>query len=152
MMGSPSGFHSISFPSEWGDDSFKITILKRTPFPFNQFPQRVGSPIVYSYYPEVYVIVPVSIQLVSPASGEKQLFIDILETEVYSKFPFNQFPQRVGRFCENQIAKAICFHSISFPSEWGVRGDVTNPPTKKLRRLAFPFNQFPQRVGRLYCS
>ena len=64
-----SSFHSISFPSEWGADPFDSKLHSHP--------------------------IDVSIQLVSPASGE-----------------FNIATR------EPQVMPA-CFHSISFPSEWG---------------------------------
>ena len=60
-------FHSISFPSEWG-----------------QF-------IVFKGY---FIKVIVSIQLVSPASGDVKVFS--FHNSLISSFPFNWFPQRVG--------------------------------------------------------
>ena len=92
----------------------------------------------------------VSIQLVSPASGEAKTS-EVELAGVALRFPFNQFPQRVGRetdFVEIDVdiyklvsiqlvspasgermtydldplfaLSGAGFHSISFPSEWGV--------------------------------
>ena len=37
-------------------------------------------------------------------------------------FPFNWVPQRVGRFCKVGLLQfSWGFHSIGFPSEWGVK-------------------------------
>ena len=86
-------------------------------FPFNQFPQRVGSYETH-YYSKTLTMIAVSIQLVSPASGEKKaIYSDVLDRQ----FPFNQFPQRVGRWITGIYSLPLRdgFHSISFPSEWG---------------------------------
>ena len=42
---SGKGFHSIGFPSEWGRDRHLRAVRKSKarPFPFNWFPQRVGT-------------------------------------------------------------------------------------------------------------
>ena len=85
-----ASFHSIGFPSEWG----RRTVLRRircNVFPFNWFPQRVGTsstlakrcceesfhsigfPSEWGLTVLLYVlpvIKNVSIQLVSPASGD----------------------------------------------------------------------------------
>ena len=63
------GFHSIGFPSEWGVP-----------------PGRNAPPISTDY---------VSIQLVSPASGELNSALTFSSSALIS-FPFNWFPQRVG--------------------------------------------------------
>ena len=65
----PASFHSISFPSEWG--------------------------VVYDDTQELAL--QVSIQLVSPASGEMA----------------RSWVSQLYLICQ------IRFHSISFPSEWG---------------------------------
>ena len=36
-------FHSIGFPSEWGQHSSSFLLLIHLWFPFNWFPQRVGT-------------------------------------------------------------------------------------------------------------
>jgi len=81
-----SNFHSISFPSEWGPVEAKIATL------------RTKGKLI-------------SIQLVSPASGDVE-----------------SLPEKASEI-EN-------FHSISFPSEWGpsVRDDTPYPC------IRFPFN------------
>ena len=57
------GFHSISFPSEWGERKSRLRCR----------PQN-----------------PVSIQLVSPASGEGRKDFDLLQSvQKDLKFPFN---------------------------------------------------------------
>ena len=88
-------------------------------FPFNQFPQRVGSKMNCSQFFVLCMLL----------------------------FPFNQFPQRVGsiKFSDQEtFNSAQRFHSISFPNEWG---ELTLKELIRLHYLLFPFNQFPQRVG-----
>ncbi len=45
-----------------------------------------------------------------------------LDTRINEAFPFNWFPQRVGRKTRYKDADVapLRFHSIGFPSEWGV--------------------------------
>ena len=105
----------VGSQEEYDNTSFRFWAV----FPFNQFPQRVGRlmSIILDVQPRV------SIQLVSPTSGENccNAFCKCVIL-----FPFNQFPQRVGRVLQ------------------GTKGLATLYPKK------FPFNQFPQRVGRLF--
>ncbi len=116
------GFHSITFPSEWGDQyHYHSRDGGLVVFPFNYFPQRVGS-----------------------------LLIEEGRTSLTSRFPFNYFPQRVGSCITHTIAHQdiwvsiqllspasgervnttnnevdeACFHSITFPSEWGENNQV----------------------------
>jgi len=133
-------FHSTDFPSEWG--------------------HSIGN--------HSHSITSVSIQLISPASGDiAEVFyraVDVL------RFPFNWFPQRVGTLIQHfdqrqrnlvsiqlispasgdylepykQMLKGDCFHSTDFPSEWGQ--DRVNM-LMVIIHAAFPFNWFPQRVG-----
>ena len=81
-------FHSISFPSEWG----------------------VGS----SY--RLRRNLAVSIQLVSPASGE----LNYIKKVVGNTVSIQLVSPASG---ESEVVNAIenreSFHSISFPSEWG---------------------------------
>ena len=62
-------------------------------FPFNWFPQRVGTSEVSqdANFPDI-----VSIQLVSPASGDDGKVIWAYSNCTQGLFPFNWFPQRVG--------------------------------------------------------
>ena len=87
-----------------------------TTFPFNWFPQRVGTRRQLLRAGTQGFIV--SIQLVSPASGDIELVSSIEEDA--DEFPFNWFPQRVGTTGGNKCSV------------------VTE---------MFPFNWFPQRVG-----
>ena len=61
-------------------------------FPFNWDPQRVGTWSLLQRLPEVRKLV--SIQLGSPASGDKTLYY--VESWYVMEFPFNWDPQRVG--------------------------------------------------------
>jgi len=87
-------FHSIGVPSEWGP-TIAATMQKLDPdaeFPFNWCPQRVGTqhpPLLQKRF------ISVSIQLVSPASGDGQGASGGLKSNP-SEFPFNWCPQRVG--------------------------------------------------------
>ena len=133
------GFHSISFPSEQGR-IFTISKPKpRIQFPFNQFPQRVGTEYVQiegsitmgfhsisfpseqglSHKKTEDGLQLVSIQLVSLASRDNTYTGAI---DYITEFPFNQFPQRVGTDFYKKpdiILYYEGFHSISFPSEQG---------------------------------
>ena len=67
----------------------------------------------------MYLVQPfVSIQLVSPASGDV-------------------------RNRRASVMMSRCFHSIGIPSEWGWTRDTMMEITAE----AFPFNWYPQRVG-----
>ena len=115
------------------------------PFPFNCFPQRVGSAQIlrgsagvlsgvsiqllsptsgevpsYEMYKAGQSVAKdlVSIQLLSPTSGETQK--SVIRVSAVDTFPFNCFPQRVGRAILKNIADLIRrFHSTAFPNEWG---------------------------------
>ena len=114
------GFHSIGIPSEWGprrayEQSYATsrafpfnwdpqrvgTRIRRIhnpsqpgPFPFNWDPQRVGT---FHHYVEGENVEGVSIQLGSPASGDRSALA----------LPLAGIPS---------------FHSIGIPSEWGRGG------------------------------
>jgi len=61
------GFHSICFPSEWGLTTTDWQTWQPQKFPFNLFPQRVGT--IHNCR-MCFMITKVSIQFVSPASGD----------------------------------------------------------------------------------
>jgi len=65
----------------------------------------------------------VSIQLVSPASGERQPAELAAATASTARFHSISFPSEWGANRDGGGFKpnSICFHSISFPSEWGGR-------------------------------
>jgi len=69
----------------------------------------------------LYEIVRVSIQLVSPASGDMILDgMTVMESEGFHSI---SFPSEWGHECYALFGEQEleCFHSISFPSEWGLR-------------------------------
>jgi len=103
------GFHSISFPSEWGRIRPRMrSTISAMRFHSISFPSEWGpSSNFLSYSIDV-----VSIQLVSPASG------DNIMREVF-------------------VLNETRFHSISFPSEWG-RLTIHKPPVTITQ--VFPFN------------
>ena len=90
-----ASFHSISFPSEWGvvKGSVNVNITYDESFHSISFPSEWG---VSHKLTKVKRYLRVSIQLVSPASGERLIEI---------------------RKATPKPSKG--FHSISFPSEWG---------------------------------
>jgi len=85
-------FHSISFPSEWGR-SLLYTVPSSLYYSFHSisFPSEWG---LMDQEPRLFSL-PVSIQLVSPASGDW----------------LGELPK---------APPSSSFHSISFPSEWGL--------------------------------
>ncbi len=143
-----TSFHSITFPSEWGVWRATLANCSGVKFPFNYFPQRVGRlfqnrlnqvnaqiKFPFNYFPQrvgrvrilsaelTFIRFPfnyfpqrvgrmmnlayeisywdehqVSIQLLSPASGESKVLFPIIPSLTIAGF-----------------------HSITFPSEWGVK-------------------------------
>ena len=160
-----SSFHSTDCPSEWGALNESFMLLSSNRFPFNWLPQRVG---LLGRFHERIGLLPVSIQLIAPASGalseylntnNLQLFpfnwlpqrvgLDLVLTRSFTVdelklFPFNWLPQRVGpNFESNLRVYRACFHSTDCPSEWG--HDFLS--SYKVMIIKFPFNWLPQRVG-----
>ena len=111
------GFHSIDFPSEWGHGYARDDRRK---------PCRV------------------SIQLISPASGDTSgtvtivvdsnssfhsidfpsewgLIFQAIASSLLERFHSIDFPSEWGHICLAlaYVYATICFHSIDFPSEWG---------------------------------
>ena len=113
-------FHSIGFPSEWGQPrSNRKATTRTTAFPFNWFPQRVGTS-QSSWDGRGCKRHKVSIQLVSPASGDlyvKDEAIDqkigVVSIQLVS--PASGDPPKRGPNKKSWSG----FHSIGFPSEWG---------------------------------
>ena len=66
----------------------------------------------------------VSIQLVSPASGEPFDGFNLGRRLDFNSFHSISFPSEWGDSRRSAIMalKVASFHSISFPSEWGVLG------------------------------
>ena len=115
-----TGFHSIGVPSEWGHDwAGRATCAASCCF------HSIGVPSEWGQISATCVEVRlnmVSIQLVSPASGDVGGYYR--QKLVVTGFPFNWCPQRVGTYSlpNNQGWLAGgCFHSIGVPSEWGLQ-------------------------------
>ena len=160
-------FHSIGFPSEWGLSREISPQWIGARFPFNWFPQRVGTCLIganlsgvigkfpFNWFPQrvgTRIQTPpalgegswaVSIQLVSPASGDA-CQRDGMRHLVW--FPFNWFPQRVGTLRGLIEASPAV---PTFPFNWFPQrvGTPTAPTSTAWRPPSFPFNWFPQRVG-----
>ncbi len=85
-----SGFHSISFPSEWESKHELVPVGTEEMFPFNQFSQRVGKLDSYE-----------------------------MTSKSFSRFHSISFPSE-WESPDNVFRRQMCrsFHSISFPSEW----------------------------------
>ena len=110
-------FHSISFPSEWGVGSLAAFVgFEDYRFHSISFPSEWGGDARNS---DRRPGARVSIQLVSPASGETLLDLN-----------------------DNNLGyNPASFHSISFPSEWGGedrRVELTREDAPVSRK--FPFN------------
>ncbi len=88
-----SSFHSTDFPSEWGLQSHRLT-PHRNPFVSIQLISPASGDVLSSVASRRDSLV-VSIQLISPASGDLNL------------------PVREQAFSPG-------FHSTDFPSEWGL--------------------------------
>ena len=88
----------------------------------------------------------VSIQLVSPASGELTPIQNRGAAIAGIRFPFNWFPQRVGRVYD----KAVKDRKTGFPFNWFPQrvGSSRILAAAIARFQMFPFNWFLQRVGR----
>ena len=115
-----TGFHSIGIPSEWGFPSGKTA----KPLPPRSSFHSIGIPSEWGFDdlrpPDRASATEVSIQLVSPASGDS------------------------GHETESIWSPAMSFHSIGIPSEWG--SEFCRGPMGHLSSR-FPFNWYPQRVG-----
>jgi len=75
---------------------------------------------------------PVSIQLVSPASGDLARATTPKPADLIA-FPFNWCPQRVGtvpRRIDMTATQLTRFHSIGVPSEWGLYAGNTRSSVK----------------------
>ena len=107
------GFHSISFPSEWGALT-NVRFLADDRF--------------------------VSIQLVSPASGEEPTlkWVTYFEREGFHSISFpSEWGVDAARSARPGAQRSKSFHSISFPSEWGEKSTSGAGTT---RQEKFPFN------------
>ena len=123
-----------------GDGSLKHAEASSRTFPFNWFPQRVGT------WTRLLLIQRFKGFHSIGFPSEWGLVCNKSLTGALQRFPFNWFPQRVGTDLNWVTALGGYynrFHSIGFPSEWGLQA-LMSPPTLT---LLFPFNWFPQRVG-----
>ncbi len=144
---SNTSFHSISFPSEQrlgevvGQNPDKeivsiqlVSLASRDylwnwlmpiifGFPFNQFPQRVGTVVMQTTSLKTTGFHSISF----PSEWESKR--RLAEALADRKFPFNQFSQRVGKFLLSflPLKEISGFHSISFPSEWESKRLYRNP-------------------------
>ena len=108
-------FHSMSFPSEWGLASEVPDIPTTSPFPFNEFPQRVGTRNVSVILAERNAC----FHSMSFPSEWGRFWIRDFNGEI-SGFHSMSFPSEWGRFWIRDFNGEISgFHSMSFPSEWG---------------------------------
>ena len=108
-----SRFHSISFPNEWGVKSLSSSTTTRC-FHSISFPNEWGG-VLYLWQSDFSV----SIQLVSPTSGEQ---IKRSFRTFWKSFHSISFPNEWGVLASTKFLaklKQIRFHSISFPNEWG---------------------------------
>ena len=113
-------FHSISFPSEWG---VRKQILGYDYTDYSQVSIQLVSPASGEWSGEwkirLVVGTSVSIQLVSPASGEPLNASDSGRkawVSIQLVSPASgEYPGRGFDFS----GQGLRFHSISFPSEWG---------------------------------
>ena len=114
-------FHSISFPSEWGGKIIGICRRDNT---------------------------PVSIQLVSPASGELPGNWDLHNRGLCSGFHSISFPSEWGdNNCLCPKCASESFHSISFPSEWG---ETEDDAIADCKQVSFHSISFPSEWGAIY--
>ena len=112
------GFHSISFPSEWGAVSSRGNSLVQLSFHSISFPSEWGEHAELLATDARYV----SIQLVSPASGE---FAGTTDKDVLVGVSIQLVSPASGEYYQGAVEGKdlfVCFHSISFPSEWGEVG------------------------------
>ena len=89
--------------------------MRPYPFPFNWFPQRVGT-TGYSWC----MLVNLGFHSIGFPSEWGLSSYPSVQLRVV-KFPFNWFPERVGTKLKKVSLKHLLksFHSIGFPSEWG---------------------------------
>ena len=122
-------------------NTFVNPVFTDSMFPFNWFPQRVGTRLEQAVEAQEEIV---SIQLVSPASGDYIYRISI-KTGLFG-FPFNWFPQRVGTA---QAVAVVALASRLFPFNWFPQrvGTVAEMMRARFTPEVFPFNWFPQRVG-----
>ena len=115
------GFHSISFPSEWGAVNFKLWYVREIVSIQLVSPASGESALRFLFKSRVWGWIWVSIQLVSPASGECLGMNSTASVATPISFHSISFPSEWGATRRRTRAnwQILCFHSISFPSEWG---------------------------------
>ncbi len=130
-----AGFHSISFPSEWG-----VLLSPEASCLLLQVSIQLASPASGEGIKKPHLencLALVSIQLASPASGE---LIFLMSRFTWRNSVSIQLASPASGelpFIKLVTGTLKSFHSISFPSEWGVKPLHTY---KKWRELMFPFN------------
>ncbi len=120
-LGRFSCFHSINIPSEWG------LALNLWPLALNlkMVSIQLISPASGDMNPIALCVsegLSVSIQLISPASGDLWWFSFWLDRRYSRGFHSINIPSEWGSQnieAEEAILGGICFHSINIPSEWG---------------------------------
>ncbi len=109
-----TSFHSINIPSEWGHFSYGLS-YNRLIVSIQLISPASGDPIRLDW---LSIITAVSIQLISPASGDdtmKEGNLKLVDSFHSINIP-SEWGQEKRKDCE---LYNICFHSINIPSEWG---------------------------------
>ena len=112
-------FHSISFPSEWGTKMILVQSVSLTLLNFHSisFPSEWG--LIHSMTTSKGFI-KISIQLVSPASGDRKRRLSSYKRFKISIQLVSPASGDVGTTSiRHDRSQGTNFHSISFPSEWG---------------------------------
>ncbi len=125
-----SSFHSINIPSEWGQIMASGKIKIDNSFHSINIPSEWGQNNILSKRSKS----DVSIQLISPASGDGSYVKQI--KCVQNSFHSINIPSEWGLLIQTlyRVLK-YRFHSINIPSEWGLKDLVTWNNS-----VLFPFN------------
>ena len=131
------------FPQRVGTDSYrgacKLDVLR---FPFNWFPQRVGTTLIGA---GAGFFFGVSIQLVSPASGDVDRYDRSSSMRVANVVSIQLVSPASGDLKQTilmQSGRLVSIQLVS-PASW----DKVIRVPGELVDVVFPFNWFPQRVG-----
>ncbi len=128
----PISFHSINIPSEWGPEDYLIELGSLLCFHSINIPSEWGHP----EFKDCYITwEQVSIQLISPASGDSSisgLFSGKSEVSIQLISPASGDDEVKGE----AIISLHSFHSINIPSEWGQKDSSSNWNCT----FKFPFN------------
>ena len=108
-------FHSTDFPSEWGLSIGMITKSETMRFHSTDFPSEWGLVGCTELQLERYV----SIQLISPASGDLITPDPFRESTRIVSIQLISPASGDSRYVLNVPLYFLCFHSTDFPSEWG---------------------------------